>query len=451
MKYWAYLKSLGIVMVAKISQTSIERLTVTGQEINQPLKGGSGFFYGYFIVGASLLIMSTMWGVYYAFGVFFKPVINEFGWTKAMTSGAFSLASIMNGLLVVAMGGLTDKFGPRMVMTICGLFLGSGFMLMSQMNNLFQLYLFYGILVGVGMSGSFIPLMSTVTRWFIKRRGLMTGIVAAGSGIGALIGPPVVSRLIPIYGWRISYAILGSITLLAVVLSAQFIKRDPTQVGQRPYGENQIEQVGLNLRVEGLSLKEALYSTRFWVFSTTGFCYGYCVFSIMVHMAPHAIESGISAVRAANILATIGGLAILGKVLLGRMGDVVGNRHTLMLGFILMSVALIWLVPSKIGWKLFLIAGIFGFAYGGIAVSHSPLVADLFGLRSHGLIFGVFAISVSWGGAIGPLLTGYLFDVTHGYQMAFVLCAVISLTGILFAALLRPSRHRKESLSTEKP
>jgi len=416
---------------------------VTRQKVNQPHEGGSGFFYGYFVVGASLLIMSIMWGGYYAFGVFFKPVLDEFGWTRAMISGAFSLASIVNGLLTVAVGGLTDKYGPRMVMTVCGLLLGLGFILMSQVSDVFQLYLFYGILVGAGMSGSFVPLTSTVARWFFKRRGLMTGIVAAGSGIGALIGPPVASRLIFIYGWRMSYVILGGITLLTVVLSTQLIKRDPKQVGQFPYGENEIGEVGLNLRVEEFSLKEAVRVPQFWIFSATGFCYGYCVFSIMVHITPHAIESGISAVRAANILATIGGFSILGKVLLGRAGDIIGNRRTLILGFILMSIALICLAPAKMAWMPFLIAGIFGFAYGGIAVSHSPLLAELFGLRSHALIFGVFAISVSLGRATGPLLTGYLFDVTNSYQMAFLVCAVISLTGILFAAFLRQSGHIK--------
>ena len=430
-------------MICEITQASIKRFTVTNQKINQPLKGGARFFYGYLVVGASLLIMSMMWSVYYAFGVFFKPVLNEFGWTKAMTSGAFSLAAMMNGSLTVAVGGLTDKFGPRMVMTVCGLFLGLGFMLMSQISAVSHLYLFYGILVGAGMSGSFIPLTSTVARWFFKRRGFMTGIVAAGSGVGALMGPVVASRLIPIYGWRMSYAILGSITLLTVVLAAQLIKRDPTQVGQVPYGENQMKQGESNLRVEGFSLRQAVYSAQFWVFFTTGFCYGYCVFAIVVHITPHAIESGISAVRAANILATVGGLAILGKVMIGRVGDIVGTRRTLILGFILMSVALIWLVPAKMAWMLFLIAGLFGFAYGGISVSHSPLVAELFGLRSHGLIFGVFGISVSLGGAMGPLLTGYLFDVTNSYQMAFLLCSVFSLTGILFAAFLRQSGHVK--------
>jgi len=384
--------------------------------------------------------MLTMWGGYYAFGVFFKPVLNEFGWTKAMTSGAFSLASLMNGLLAIAMGGLTDKYGPRIVMTVCGLLLGSGFILMSQIGDVFHLYLFYGIFVGAGMSGSFIPLTSTAARWFLKRRGLMTGIVAAGSGLGTLIGPPVASRLVPIYGWRMSYAILGGITLLVVVLSAQLIKRDPKQVGQVPYGANRIEEGGGNLKVDGFLLREAVRIPQFWLFSATGFCYGYCVFAIMVHITPHAIESGISAVYAANVLATIGGFSILGKVLLGRVGDIIGNRRTLILGFILMSAALICLAPAKMGWMFFLITGIFGFAFGSIAVSHSPLLAELFGLRSHGLIFGVFGISVGCGGAMGPLLTGYLFDVTNSYQMAFLLCAVISLTGILFAAFLRTEK-----------
>jgi MFS family permease len=111
-----------------------------------------------------------------------------------------------------------------------------------------------------------------------------------------------------------------------------------------------------------------------------------------------------------------------------------------MFGFILMSAALICLAPAKMAWMLFLLTGLFGFAFGSIAVSHSPLLAELVGLRSHGLIFGVFGISVSCGGAVGPLLTGYLFDVTQSYQMAFLLCAGISLAGIVFAAFLRTQK-----------
>jgi MFS family permease len=409
-------------------------------EAKQSLRNGSGFFYGYLVVGASLLMMSILWAVYYAFGVFFKPMLNEFGWTRAMTSGAFSLAALMTGLLTIVMGGFTDRFGPRIVMTFCGLFLGLGFILMSQISTISHLYLFYGILVGIGMSGSFVPLISTVARWFVKRRGLMTGIVAAGTGMGIFIGPPVAARLIPIYGWRTSYVILGSIVLIFVVLFAQFIKRDPGQVGQIPYGQNQIDPKGLNSRLEGLSLKEVLYSRRFWLFFLLCFCYGYCVFAIMVHIVPHAIELKISALRAANIIATIGGLSIFGRVLLGRVSDIIGNKYILMFGFILTSTALVALIPASKAWMLFLSGGIFGFGFGGLAVSQSPLIAEMFGLKSHGLIFGVSSISVMTGGALGPLLTGYIFDVTNSYQMAFLLCAAVSLAGILFSVLLKTKK-----------
>jgi len=217
----------------------------------------SQFFYGYFIVGLAFMIMFVLWGAFYAFGIFFKPILKEFGWTRAMTAGAFSLCSIVQGLLGIALGGLTDKFGARLVMTLCGLLLGLGYLLMSQLSVIWQLYLFYGAIVGAGMGGSFTPLMSTVTRWFVRRRSTMTGIVAAGTGFGALIAPPVVSRLVSSYGWRVSYVILGGIILGVVVLCAQFIRRDPVQMGQVVYGDDGERGKVLNEDFKGLSLKEA--------------------------------------------------------------------------------------------------------------------------------------------------------------------------------------------------
>lgn len=394
-----------------------------------------GFSYGYIMVGVSLLIMSIMWAGYYAFGVFFKPVLNEFGWTRAMTAGAISMASIMNAMLTIVMGELTDRFGPRIVMTFSGLFLGFGFILMSQIQSLSHLYLSYGLLIGAGMSGAFIPLLSTVARWFDKRRGLFTGIVASGTGIGALFGPPVASRFISLYGWRTSYILLGGVILLGVILLAQLVKK-PNE-GQRDANRGKTINLTKNPAVrEGLSLQETLRSSRFWFFFVTGFCYGYCVFSIIVHIVPHAIELKISPIRSANILAMIGGLSILGKILLGRTGDVIGNKTVLMLGFVLMGISFIGLLQTQTPFGLFFSGGIFGFAFGGIAVSHSPLIVDLFGLRSHGLIFGVLNISVMMGAATGPFITGHLFDLTNSYHLAFSVCMTLSLIGVIFTTLL---------------
>jgi MFS family permease len=418
----------------------LKRNTTASKAIPQSAEPKTGFFYGYFIIMASFSIMFVMWGVHFAFGVFFKPILSDFGWTRAMTSGAYSLCTIMNGLLAIVMGGLTDKFGPRLVMTFCGVFLGLGYFLMSRLDAIWQLYLFYGVIIGIGMSGSFIPLVSTVVRWFVDRRGVMTGIVTAGTGVGALIGPPVANLLISKFSWRVSFLVLGGIVFAVIVLSAQLLRRDPAQVGQRPYGENREDNNEAGLNGEGLSLREALFTSRFWIFFITGFCYGFCVFSIMVHIVPHAIESGFSSAQAANMMASIGAAAIIGKVLLGRMGDIWGSRQLMTFSFILMAITLFCLMLVKNFWILYLIVGGFGFAYGGCAVSHSPIVAMLFGLRAHGLIFGIFGVSVAIGGAIGPFLAGYIFDITESYQLAFLVGTVISSAGIILSATLKSIR-----------
>ena len=159
-------------------------------------------FYGYIVVVAAFFIMVLMFGIFDTFGVFFKPLLTDFGWTRAVTSGAFSLYWIIQGLLAIVVGRVNDRFGPRVVITFCGFIFGLGYLLMSQVSALWQLYLFYGVMIGTGMSGAFVPLTSTVARWFVKRRSMMTGIVVAGIGIGGLIAPPVANWLISIYDWR---------------------------------------------------------------------------------------------------------------------------------------------------------------------------------------------------------------------------------------------------------
>ncbi len=132
------------------------------------------FFYGYGMVLATFGIMVMAGGIWVSFGVFFEPMLTEFGWTRATLSGAGSLRMFIAALLGIAGGRLTDEFGPRPVVTVCGLFLGLGFFLMSRISTIWQLYLVFGVITGVGMSGLFVPLISTVARWFVKRRGMMT-------------------------------------------------------------------------------------------------------------------------------------------------------------------------------------------------------------------------------------------------------------------------------------
>ena len=399
------------------------------------------FFYGYIIVSAAFLALVMTWGTIYCFGVFFKPVLLEFGWTRAATSGAYSLCLLLLAFFGVVMGRLNDRFGPRIVVAGCGLFLGSGYLLMSQISAIWQLYLFYGVLIAIGASGSYIPLASTISRWFVKRRGLMTGIAISGIGVGTMIMPPVANWLITDYGWRVAYLVVGIAVSVLITSATQFLRYDPGQMGQLPYGENQTEPGSVNLKAQGFSLRETIHTRQFWMISTMFFCFAVSIQSILVHIVPHATDIEISAASAANILATIGALSAAGRVMMGGVADRIGNRLALIIVFILMSAALLWLLTAKELWMFYLFAVAFGFAYGGWATLISLIPAEFFGLGSIGVILGAVHFSVATGEALGPTLAGGIFDVAGRYQPAFLICAALSIMAIILALFLRPTRR----------
>ena len=194
------------------------------------------FFYGYIIVLAAFLFEVLSWGMWATFPIFLEPVLDEFGWTRAATSGAFSLYLVVTALLGIVMGRLNDRVGPRIIITVCGFFLGLGYLLTSQISTIWQLYLFYGVMLGIGQSG-FVATLSTVSRWFTKRRALMTGIAASGACVSLAAFPAPATWLLSTYGWRNSYITIGIITMVLIVVTAQFLKRDPGQMGLTPYGE----------------------------------------------------------------------------------------------------------------------------------------------------------------------------------------------------------------------
>jgi MFS family permease len=416
-------------------------LIVSNKEANQPPNTEPRFSYGHIVVGVAFLIMAASWGLYSIFGVSLNPLLTDFGWTRATTSGAFSLSLLLSGAVGIAMGELTDRFGPRLVVAICGIFLGLGYLLMSQTSTLWQLYLFYGVMIGTGVSGIWVPLLSSIARWFTRRRSLISGIVVSGAGIGGLVAPLVIIRLIAAYGWRVSYFIQGVVILIVMILGAQLLRRAPEPTGQLPHGENEGKQQGLTSDTGSFSLREAMHTAQFWLLCFMFFCYGYCIFSIMIHIVPHIIELEISAIGAANIMAATGGVTVLGNFVLGGIGDRIGSRQIFIIGFILMSAVMLWLTLATEVWMLYLFAVVFGLALGGMATSESPLVARLFGLRSHGLIFGVACLSHVIGGSIGPVVTGYIFDLTFSYQIAFLICAALGVTGLILTVVMRPTKR----------
>ena len=404
--------------------------------------GEHKFFYGYIIVMLATIIMVASWGTFSSFGVFFKPVLLEFGWTRAITSGAYSLAFLLSGFFSIFVGRLSDRFGPRIVVLACGLLLCSGYLLMSQANSTWQLYLAYGI-VGVGLSGAYVPSISAVSRWFVKRRGLMTGIVMAGIGIGTMTMPPLANLLITSYGWRATYAIIGIAVLIAMTLVAQFIKRDPAQMGLSPYGEGEVKQNNLNPGVEKFSFRKAIGTRQFWGVCAMFTFSEFCVQTITVHIVPHATDMAISAASAAIILTIIGAAGLTGRIMMGGAGDRAGHKLAATICFVILLVAILWLFSARELWMFYLFAAVFGFAYGGYQPAISLVVADLFGLRSLGVILGAVVFFITIGASFGPALAGKIFDITSSYQLAFVICALLTAMAIILAILLRPMANMR--------
>jgi len=398
------------------------------------------FFYGYIVVLAAFFIFAVLNGTMYSFGVFLKPLIAEFGWTRAETSGAYSMFLVVLGFLYMLTGRLTDRFGPRIVMTVCGFLLGLGFLLMSQISAIWQLYFFYGVIIAMGHSGGLVPLPSTIAKWFVRRRGIMTGITVSGIGLGTIVVPPLASRLISDYGWRTSYLIIGTIALVLLMIAAQFLRRDPGQMGQLPDGGNEVKQNSAALEARGFSFQEAIRTKQFWMFGIMTFCFGFGLIAVMVHIVPHATDLGISPITAANILAIIGGLSIVGRIGLGSASDRIGNKKSLIIGFILLSIAFSWLLVANELWMFYLFAIILGLAYGGLIALRSPVVAELFGMKEHGATLGAASFMDCIGCALGAFVTGWVFDVTSSYYLAFLTCTGLSVIGLILVLLLKFTR-----------
>jgi len=398
----------------------------------------SKFFYGYIIVLACFLIQGIGVGTFFAFGVFFKPLLAEFGWSRATISGASSLAFLLMGFLGILAGNLNDKFGPRIIMAVTGVFYGSGHFLLSQLNSVWQLYLFFGLVVGIGLSSIDVIALTTTARWFVRRRGMMTGLVKVGTGAGQLVMPLLASIFIIDYGWRYAYIFMGIIVLVFVIGSGQLLRRDPGQMGQLPDGGREPATGQLDLSEGGLSLDEALRSGQFWMVCIISFLAGYCMLTIMVHIVAHATDIGIEQIKSAGVLSTIGGVSMVGRLSTGIAIDRIGNTKSMIICFILLIASFLWLLVAGEMWMLYLFATVYGVAHGGFFTVLSPIVAELFGIGSHGVLFGIVAFSLTIGGAIGPVLAGHIFDIARSYQLVFQILTAVGIAGLFLTLFLKP-------------
>lgn len=323
-------------------------------------------------------------------------------------------------------------------MSVAAVFCGVGFMLMSGLGAVWQLYLYYSILFGIGFSAVDVIALSTTARWFVRRRGFMTGIVKMGTGSGQFIMPLLASALIGGYGWRTAYVVMGAMAMVLLMLVAQALRRDPAYMGLQPDGGRRSKS-GSNPFLMGASFNDALRDRRFWTIFFAFLCGVFSLMSVMLHIVPHATDLGIPPAAAAGILSTIGGVSMVGRFTIGNAIDRIGSRISMIVCFVLLIAVLVWLQKADELWMLYLFAGTYGFVHGGFFTAISPIVAEYFGLRSHGLLFGAVVFAGTVGGFTGPVLAGRIFDVTGGYGPAFRVCIAAAAAGLGLILSLKPA------------
>lgn len=384
------------------------------------------------IVVASFLIQMIMVGGMFAYGVLFTEFEATFGWSRATISGAVSATTLVMGTLAMLAGGLGDKLGPRGILTFAAFSYGAGFGLLSIVQSPWQLYLFWGLFVGAGLATHDVVTLSTIARWFPERRGVMSGIVKVGTAVGQIIAPLLTVALIAAFGWRIACMVYGAFAFAVLFGAAQVMRHGPEGAKVRSEASD---------AADASSAGTAFRSPQFWILCGSQFIVFVCLMTTTVHVMPFAVDLGAPRATAASLLAAIGSVSIVGRLVMGRAFDRIGGRRGMLIAYAILVTSLVWLQVVSAPWMLFVFVAVYGVAHGAFFVVMAPTLAELFGTRAHGTLFGTVLFFGSVGGAIGPLATGAVFDATGSYRIAFGTLTALALVGLLLVSQL--ARPRK--------
>jgi len=396
------------------------------------------FSYAYLITAICFSIQALGIGTYISFGVFFNPLMEEFGWSRAAIAGASSTAFFSMGIFGVIIGRLNDSFGPRRLMSAAALLLGIGCVLTGRLTTLWGLYLYFGIIFGIGLGAIDVIALTTIARWFSHRRGFMTGIVKVGTGAGQFAIPLAASGLILVYGWRWTIALIGAVVAVILLLMAQFMRRDPDALGSKSKAVAGSRSVAVPAPGPSLPLSRVFRTVQFWTICLTNLFLVSCLMVILLHIVPHSRDIGIPPFQAAGVLSTIGAVSMLGRFASGLVIDHRGSKAVMGVCFILLLADLVWLQFADRLWMIYLFAVIYGLAHGGFFTAISPLVAEWFGIHYHGTLFGIVVCFGTIGGAMGPLLAGHLFDLSGSYKSTFLILTALALVSWGLLLSLRP-------------
>jgi len=416
-----------------------------------------GIFYGWVVVAAAFIIIVFGYAIRNTFSVFYPTIVEEFGWGRGNTALMFSIAILVYGLMAPIVGNLVDRFEPRLVLSVGACIVGMGITLCSLATTQWQFYLFYGVIAAIGLSiMGWTPLSTIISNWFVKKRGLVFGILGAGFGM-SLVSASIAQFLICNFGWQTSYVIIGISSIAVIIpLCAILIRRSPQEKGLFPDGMPQIPpkpesihkpQTATTLQREWCNttwtLSRVMRTYQFWLLLIISFLQqGFSEQLAITHQVYFFHDVGFEPIQAATIYSTFGVAFVIGN-LCSFFSDSLGREKVYIPSCLLGSgaVGLLFLIKdTSQPWMPFLSAICLGLGLGAAMTTYFAAVADLFQGKHFGAIQGSMILGFSLGGAISPWLAGSLHDRVGNYTITFVILLGCLIASAVLMWLLAPRK-----------
>lgn len=418
-------------------------------------------FYGWWIVTAGIVLcLFGYGGWYYSFGALFNPILTEFGWSRATTSLAFSFARLEGGIEGLITGPLTDKFGPKILIRIGWTMAALGFFMMYFIDSFWMFIVSYSLLLTLGMdAGLYIPLQTTIAKWFNKKRGLALGLLTSGGALGGAIIVPVVAWLIVNYGWRTSVLVLAAAAfVIGWGMSFVLKPHGPEYYGLHMDGAKRKPAADMTAAVhgepisagdsvesEGLTLKEAMKTRAFWQLVTAAIFAQTALSAIVVHQIPFIEDMGISKVMAASALGTMTLMSVPGRLTGGWLADRWNVQHLYFIASIFQAIGLFIFARATSMSTVWLFVVIYGLSYGMRITIDPAMRAKLFGHKAFGSIMGYLGAFAIIGSFAGPFFAGWIYDTTHSYNIAFLTFSGAMLVAGTLVVLIKPPMSQTQS------
>jgi predicted MFS family arabinose efflux permease len=397
--------------------------------------------YGWIVVGVTFLTVLTAAGVRTAPAVLIRPLEAQFGWSRGDISLALSLSMLTYGLAAPLSGRLTDRFGLRGVTLLFLSIAGIGTLLSIALTHLWQLHVFWGLIVGLGTGGVAVVMSATVANtWFEARRGLVTGILGGASSAGQLVFLPLLVLINSVWGWRASIGLLAAVLVGVVLPSVLVLMRSrPRDVGLLPYGVAAGGGPGAAFDARVTPMSRAVRTGDFWLLAVTFAICGFTTMGLIgTHFVPHAVEHGFTEAQAAGVLSIIGGMNVIGTIASGWLCDRFPPRKLLAGYYFFRALSLLALPLITTLPLMSVFAVVYGFDYIATVPPTVMLTADRFGRRSVGTIFGWISASHMVGGAAGAAAAGLIHDAAESYTAIIYVGGFLALMAATMAFNIRP-------------